>query len=150
MTSQKDLLMGHKKIPLTTMMKRTFHYIKPEIWNFVLALFLIAINVGLDVLLPLFVSYVIDVLKGDVIDLSVIVIAVLAYFVLSLINQLFLFFESMILQKSGQKIIYNLRVEVFSHIENMSINQFNDMPVGSLVTRVCNYTSSMSDLFTNV
>ena len=32
----------------------------------------------------------------------------------------------------------------------MSQNQFNEMPVGSLVTRVANYTQSMSDLFTNV
>ena len=41
-------------------------------------------------------------------------------------------------------------MEVFEHIENMSQNQFNMMPVGSLVTRVANYTTSMSDLFTNV
>ena len=41
-------------------------------------------------------------------------------------------------------------MDVFTHIQNMSQNQFNEMPVGSLVTRVCNYTQSMSDLFTNV
>ncbi len=150
MSDQKDLLMGHKKIPLSVMMKRTFHYVNPEIWHFVLALLLIAINVGLDVLLPLIVSEVVDNLKSENISLVVIVAAVIGYFALSLLNQLFLFIESMILQKSGQRIIYNLRMEVFEHIENMSINQFNDMPVGSLVTRVCNYTSSMSDLFTNV
>ena len=56
----------------------------------------------------------------------------------------------MLLQHVGQRIIYGMRVEVFSHIENMSQNQFNEMPVGSLVTRVCSYTASMSDLFTNV
>ena len=150
MSDQKDLLMGHKKIPFSVMIKRTFHYVKPEIWHFALALFLIAINVALDVLLPLIVSEVVNNLKSENISLTIIIIAVVDYFILSLINQLFLFIESMILQKSGQRIIYNLRMEVFEHIENMSINQFNDMPVGSLVTRVCNYTSSMSDLFTNV
>ncbi len=150
MSDQKDLLMGHKKIPFSVMIKRTFHYVKPEIWHFALALFLIAINVALDVLLPLIVSEVVNNLKSENISLTIIIIAVVGYFILSLINQLFLFIESMILQKSGQRIIYNLRMEVFEHIENMSINQFNDMPVGSLVTRVCNYTSSMSDLFTNV
>ena len=150
MSDQKDLLMGHKKIPFSVMIKRTFHYVKPEIWHFALALFLIAINVALDVLLPLIVSEVVNDLKSENISLTIIIIAVVGYFILSLINQLFLFIESMILQKSGQRIIYNLRMEVFEHIENMSINQFNDMPVGSLVTRVCNYTSSMSDLFTNV
>ena len=62
----------------------------------------------------------------------------------------FIYIESMLLQKAGQRIIYRLRMDVFTHIQNMSQNQFNEMPVGSLVTRVCNYTQSMSDLFTNV
>ena len=66
------------------------------------------------------------------------------------INQLFLYIESMILQNCGQRIIYRLRKEIFEHIENMSLNQFNEMPVGSLVTRVTSYTASMSDLFTGV
>ena len=43
-----------------------------------------------------------------------------------------------------------LRTQVFEHIENMSQNQFDEMPVGSLVTRVASYTTSMSDLFTNI
>ena len=40
-------------------------------------------------------------------------------------------------------------MEVFNHIESMSQNQFDTMPVGSLVTRVASYTAAMSDLFTN-
>ena len=150
MSDQKDALFGDKKIPFSVMVKRTFKYVKPEIRYFVLALVLIIINVCLDVALPLIVSEITTNLKSDHIDLMFIIFLVVGSFVLSLINQAFLYLESMILQKAGQRIIYNLRMEVFEHIENMSINQFNDMPVGSLVTRVCNYTSSMSDLFTNV
>ena len=56
----------------------------------------------------------------------------------------------MTLQKAGQRIIYALRTDVFTHIEGMSQNQFSEMPVGSLVTRVASYTQSMSDLFTDV
>lgn len=150
MENKKDLLMGDHKIPLSEMVKRTFKYIKPEIWRFLFAFFLIIVNVGLDVLLPLIISDITTNLKSDYIDLILILTLVIGYFLLTAINQVFLYFESMILQKAGQRIIYSLRVEVFDHIENMSINQFNDMPVGSLVTRVCNYTSSLSDLFTNV
>ena len=50
----------------------------------------------------------------------------------------------MVLQKAGQRIVYKLRMEVFEHIEHMSQNQFNEMPVGSLVTRVVSYTASCS------
>ena len=150
MEKELEKLMGDKKIPLTTLFKRTFHYVKPELPRFLFALFLILINVGIDVVLPLIISKITTNLKSDYLDLILILVLVIGYFLLSLINQVFLYFESMILQKAGQKIIYNLRMEVFEHIENMSLDQLNDMPVGSLVTRVCSYTTSMSDLFTNV
>lgn len=150
MEKELEKLMGDKKIPLTTLFKRTFHYVKPELPHFLFALFLILINVGIDVVLPLIISKITTNLKSDYLDLILILVLVIGYFLLSLVNQVFLYFESMILQKAGQKIIYNLRMEVFEHIENMSLDQLNDMPVGSLVTRVCSYTTSMSDLFTNV
>ena len=150
MEKELEKLMGDKKIPLTTLFKRTFHYVKPELPRFLFALFLILINVGIDVVLPLIISKITTNLKSDYLDLILILVLVIGYFLLSLVNQAFLYFESMILQKAGQKIIYNLRMEVFEHIENMSLDQLNDMPVGSLVTRVCSYTTSMSDLFTNV
>lgn len=150
MEKELEKLMGDKKIPLTTLFKRTFYYVKPELPRFLFALFLILINVGIDVVLPLIISKITTNLKSDYLDLILILVLVIGYFLLSLINQAFLYFESMILQKAGQKIIYNLRMEVFEHIENMSLDQLNDMPVGSLVTRVCSYTTSMSDLFTNV
>lgn len=150
MEKELEKLMGDRKIPLTTLFKRTFHYVKPELPRFLFALFLILINVGIDVVLPLIISKITTNLKSDYLDLILILVLVIGYFLLSLINQAFLYFESMILQKAGQKIIYNLRMEVFEHIENMSLDQLNDMPVGSLVTRVCSYTTSMSDLFTNV
>lgn len=149
MDEELEMLMGDKKIPFKELAKRTFKYIKPELPNFIIALLLILINVGIDTSLPLFISRITGNLKSDYIDLILIITLVVCYFVLTMINQIFIYFESMILQKSGQKIIYNLRMEVFEHIENMSLNQFNDMPVGSLVTRVCNYTTAMSDLFTN-
>lgn len=150
MEKELEKLMGDKKIPLKILFKRTYHYIKPELPRFLFALFLILINVGIDVVLPLIISKITTNLKSDYLDLILILVLVVGYFLLSLINQAFLYFESMILQKAGQKIIYNLRMEVFAHIENMSLDQLNDMPVGSLVTRVCSYTTSMSDLFTNV
>ena len=74
----------------------------------------------------------------------------MGYLGLGIVNIIIAYFQAMLLQRAGQNIIYNVRYDVFEHIESMSQNQFNEMPVGSLVTRVANYTTSMSDLFTNV
>lgn len=152
MAEDNEKLFGDKKIPMKVMLKRLMHYILPEWKSFLLAFLLIIINVVLDVILPLFLKEFTDALgkRIDSTPLAFIIGLAAGYFGICVINQVLIYFESMILQKTGQRIVYKLRMEVFEHIENMSQNQFNIMPVGSLVTRVANYTTSMSDLFTNV
>ena len=145
-----EKLFGDKKIPTKVMLKRLMHYILPEWKAFSLAFLLIIINVAIDVALPLALRYTTDELGKTNPSLSFVINLTVGWFILSVISQIIIYFESMILQKTGQRIVYKLRMEVFEHIENMSQNQFNIMPVGSLVTRVANYTTSMSDLFTNV
>ena len=148
-------LKGDKKLPFMVMVKRTINYIRPEIKSFIIAFILLLINVFLDVISPLFLRNITNILSSDSKleasgSLNQIIFYAVAFLAIGIINQVFLYIESMILQKAGQRIIYNLRMEVFTHIENMSQNQFDEMPVGSLVTRVASYTASMSDLFTNV
>ena len=150
MAEDNEKLFGDKKIPFKVMFKRLMSYILPEWKSFTLAFLLIIINVGIDIVLPLFLRYTTDALGTANPSLSFLINLSVGFFTLSVISQIIIYFESMILQKTGQRIVYKLRMEVFEHIENMSQNQFNMMPVGSLVTRVANYTTSMSDLFTNV
>ena len=150
MAEDNEKLFGDKKIPMKVMLKRLMHYILPEWKAFALAFLLIVINVAIDVALPLALRYTTDELGKASPSLSFVINLTAGWFALSVISQIIIYFESMILQKTGQRIVYKLRMQVFEHIENMSQNQFNIMPVGSLVTRVANYTTSMSDLFTNV
>lgn len=145
----KEKLKGDKKIPTGELLRRTLAYMKPEWFRFTVSLILIFVNVALDVILPLFTEKIVNTLSSDNIVLSVIISSAVLFFIVSVVNNVFIYFESMILQKAGQNIILNLRMDVFTHIEGMSQNQFSEMPVGSLVTRVTSYTQSMSDLFTN-
>ena len=150
MAEDNEKLFGDKKIPMKVMLKRLMRYILPEWKAFALAFLLIVINVAIDVALPLALRYTTDELGKASPSLSFVINLTAGWFALSVISQIIIYFESMILHKTGQRIVYKLRMQVFEHIENMSQNQFNIMPVGSLVTRVANYTTSMSDLFTNV
>ncbi len=150
MSEDLEKLKGEKHIPLGENLKRVFKYMKPELPRIILAMILIIVNVGLDIVMPLFVSEITNNLKSLDINLRFIIGLAVSYFAIALVNQIVLYIESMILQHIGQRVIYRLRVEVYEHIQNMSQNQFDEMPVGSLVTRVASYTASMSDLFTNV
>lgn len=150
MQAELEKLKGDVHISTKDMFSRIYRYLKPEMTRFVGAMLLILLNVVLDIILPLFVSQITNNLKSDGINVEFIVGMAVAYLAIGVFNQAFFVWESMLLQKAGQNIIYTLRNEVFSHIEQLSQNQFDEMPVGSLVTRVASYTASMSDLFTNV
>ncbi|MBQ6125886.1 MAG: hypothetical protein IJI77_02545, partial [Erysipelotrichaceae bacterium] len=150
MDEELEKLKGDHKLPLSVIIRRTLKYISSEKGGFILSLVLLFLNVLLDSISPLFTSRITDELVQDSINISLIVNLSLLSFAIMCINQAFLYIESMILQNCGQRIIYRLRQEIFEHIENMFLNQFNEMPVGSLVTRVTSYTASMSDLFTGV
>lgn len=145
----KEKLVGDKKYPLKEIFKKCYKYFKEVRLLIIFALLIILINVGLDIILPLLVEQVVDNLKDPVnIALKVVISVSVSYFVISLINQAFRFLETYLLQKAGNKVVYNLRVETFKHIQEMSLDQFEVMPTGSLVTRVCSYTAQLSDLFT--
>lgn len=49
----------------------------------------------------------------------------------------------------GQKVIYDLRNDLFSHIQQLSFRFFDKRPAGSVLVRVTNDVNSMQDLFTN-
>lgn len=58
--------------------------------------------------------------------------------------------QVLLLQRTGQKIIFNIRQEVFSHIESLSLSFFDRMPVGRLVTRVTNDVEALNEMYTSV
>ena len=150
---EKAMLHGDRKIPFFTLLKRTFAYAKGDMWRIILSLVVVAFNVVVDLLLPIIQKWFVDYLDTEHIHnavLSIIIGAAAGFIAIALINKLISFLMALLLQKAGQNIVERLRMDVFSHIENMSQNQLNEMPVGSLVTRVANYTAAVSNLFTDV
>lgn len=49
----------------------------------------------------------------------------------------------------GQRVIYDLRHDLFSHIQKLSFRFFDTRPAGSVLVRITNYVNSLQDLFTN-
>ena len=151
MAEDIEKLKGDHKIPARIMLKRTWQYVKPEWPTFLLAFLLIIINVGIDIAYPLFMSYLTNNLQNPTNEtLKIVIMIAVGYMGLAIIQNTMMYLETMLLTKAGQRVVLKLRLEVYEHIINMSQNQFNEMPVGSLVTRVVSYTSSLSELFTSI
>ena len=60
------------------------------------------------------------------------------------------FIKVVLMEIAGQKMMHDLRIKLFSHIQRLSIHFFTKNPVGRLVTRVTNDTQNMHEMFTSV
>jgi ATP-binding cassette subfamily B protein len=60
------------------------------------------------------------------------------------------FSQQMIMEYSGQKIMHDFRIKLFTHIQDMPVSYFNQNPVARLVTRATNDVQNMQELFTSV
>ena len=134
------------------LIKRTWQYVSPYKWKLGGVLFLMIIMIGFNLLssvLPGYITQLLSPLDPSKIDFPYVITICCVYFIVNTGNTALIYITTMCLQRIGQSIIYDLRMIVFEHIENMSIAQINQIPVGSLVTRVSSDTNTLSDLFTN-
>ncbi|MCL5045597.1 MAG: ABC transporter ATP-binding protein/permease, partial [Actinobacteria bacterium] len=58
--------------------------------------------------------------------------------------------QTLLLQSTGQRIIFRIRQDVFSHLQRQSLAYFDRNPVGRLVTRVTNDTEALNEMYTSV
>lgn len=136
---------------LLSYMKGNYHY-------FIIALLAMGFVVLFDLFQPLVFGEVFDILGAETIDFQKIIILVICLALMIVVTIVVQYFQSMALQKAGQRIIYQIRNDVFAKIESWAIAQINRTPVGKLVTRVTSdidainqmYTSVMLNLLTNV
>jgi ATP-binding cassette subfamily B protein len=72
----------------------------------------------------------------------------MVYLVALVLTSVVLFFQGLVMQMMGQRIMADLRRELFSHLQRLSIVYFDRNPVGRLVTRVTNDVDALNELFT--
>ncbi|MBQ8039967.1 MAG: ABC transporter ATP-binding protein, partial [Lachnospiraceae bacterium] len=131
------------------LISRLLAYAKPYWKEFVLVFVIMVVSIVYDIVSPLIIG---DIEKMVTTEFSLedLFLKVGIYAGILIVSMLCTYFQTMILQKIGQKILSKLREDIFTHIESLSHEQLNNIPVGKLVTRVTNDTNSISMMFTNV
>lgn len=130
--------------------KKLFHYLKPELGKFLVAILMLMISVGCSLVIPLLNGETIKVMGKPIVEYDAIVKIALMFVGISVIAFGAEYTQAMMLQHAGQSIIYTVRMDVFRHLEYTSIEQINQIPIGKLVTRVTNDTNALNELFTDV
>ena len=131
------------------LVRRLIQYAKPYKKEFALVFFLMVFSIIYDLVAPLIIGGVEKLVKDDF-ELQELYMKVGVYATILIISMLCTYVQTIVLQKVGQKILSSLRQDIFSHIESLSHEQLNNIPVGKLVTRVTNDTEAISMMFTNV
>ena len=129
--------------------RRLIQYAKPYGGKFIIVGFLVLFSISYDIASPLIVGYIEELVVGDF-TLDHLFVSVAVYAGVLVFSMLSTYFQAVILQKVGQRIISDLREDLFTHIESLAHEQLNEIPVGKLVTRVTNDTNAISMMFTNL
>lgn len=130
-------------------LRRLFGYAKPYLRQFVVVGFLVLFSISYDIASPLIVGYIEELVVGDF-ELKSLYVSVAVYAGVLVFSMASTYLQAVILQRVGQRIISDLREDLFTHIESLSHGQLNDIPVGKLVTRVTNDTNAISMMFTKL
>jgi ATP-binding cassette, subfamily B, multidrug efflux pump len=144
------------------LMKRLLKYLRPYKWQTALALTAIIIKAGADVLGPYLTKIAIDKYLVKVPGLRspfdtflsskpLVGIAQIAAIYIGLLSFSFLleFLQTYFMQWTGQMVMFDLRSQIFRHLQRMHIGFYDRNPVGRLVTRVTTDVDALNELFTS-
>ncbi len=131
------------------LIRRLLAYAKPYWKQFVLVFFIMLFSIAYDLASPLIIGGIERMVKDEFL-LKDLFLSVALYIGILAVSLICTYFQAIILQRLGQKILSSLRTDIFTHIESLSHEQLNNIPVGKLVTRVTNDTNAISMMFTNV
>ena len=133
------------------LLKRWLRYAKPYWANFVIVAVVLLLSVSYNVLSPILISDITKIIKSDEgFEFREVMWRVIAYASILAVSLVATYVQSIVLQKTGQKIVSKLREDAFTHVESLSHAQLSKIPVGTLVTRVTNDTNAISMMFTSL
>jgi ATP-binding cassette, subfamily B, multidrug efflux pump len=160
MAQEEDEVLG--KAYDSRLMRRLLSYLRPYRWQVGLALATIVLKSFCDVLGPLLVKVVIDRyltpqsgassrLSSWLNSRPLVGISEIAgiYFGLLVLTFVFEFLQTYFMQWTGQKVMFDLRSQIFRHLQRMHVAFYDKNPVGRLVTRVTTDVDALNEMFTS-
>lgn len=128
--------------------KRALVYVEKYKKAMIIAFGLSVIGALVSLSAPLITSHVIDEIipAHNVRGLSIWSIILILTI---LINLIFIAIRSKIMTRVGQSIVYDIRSDLFEHLQYLPFTYYDDRPHGKILIRVVNYVNSVSDVLSN-
>lgn len=123
-------------------------YVKKYVGKMVIALILSAIGGIAGLFSPKIVQHALDVAipdKNTKLLFNLVILLVISYIVAILFTTI----RSRIMIGVGQNMIYDIRRDIFGHLQKLPFQYYDDRPHGKILIRVVNYVNSVSDMLSN-
>jgi ATP-binding cassette, subfamily B, multidrug efflux pump len=137
------------------LMRRLLAYMRPYRWRVAFALALVAVVTPLELAPPILFQKAIDnyLVPGVKGALSVaqakhgIWLIIAVYLGVLIFDFLAQYIQIRIMQRVGQQTMYDMRTQIFGHLQRLPMSYFDKNPVGRLMTRVTTDVDALNDLF---
>ena len=151
MKDKKEAIGFDRNMKDGEIIKRLLIYAKPYTKSFIIVFVLMIVSIAHEIISPLIMGNLVETIgEKEGFELSYLFYTIVLYVSILLVSLVCTYIQSIILQKTGQRIVSNVREDLYEHISSLSHDQLNKIPVGTLVTRVTNDTNSISITFTNI
>ncbi len=128
--------------------RRALVYIKRQKKPMIIAFVLSALSAGIGLSAPLIMQHVVDVTipakdKTGLVGWSALIFATIVFSVILAT------IRSRIMTRVGQDIIFEIRHDLFKHLQKLPFQYYDDRPQGKILIRVVNYVNAVSDVLSN-
>ncbi|MBE3138258.1 MAG: ABC transporter ATP-binding protein [Actinobacteria bacterium] len=139
---------GQDKQPDWKTASKLFKYVKPYKTLLVLTIFLLLITALLQIAGPYLIKVAIDsyITPGKLDGLLYIV---LLYGAIILAEFLIRYFQQYMTEYLGQKIMYDMRMDIFNHVHKMEMSFFDKNPVGRILTRITTDVQALNEMLSS-
>lgn len=128
--------------------KRAMVYIRKHKKPMIVAFVLSALSAAIGLTAPIIMQHAIDVSIPNK-DRWGLVFWSALMLVSIVVSVAFATIRSRIMTRVGQDIIFDIRTDVFKHLQELPFQYYDDRPQGKILIRVVNYVNSVSDLLSN-
>lgn len=139
---------AERKVPDTVLIKRLSTYALPFRTQLIAGIAFLFVTAATNLAGPYILKMAIDTyIAGR--DLAGLTNIILAYVAINIVNFLSSHRQLYLMSRVGQRIIYKLREEMFSHLQRLSLRFYSENQSGSIVSRLTNDVDSLQELLTS-
>lgn len=126
------------------------HYAKKEKKSLLIGLLLSIVRTSMEIIGPLIIGFILNnrIKVGlEIADIKSIMLLLLIYLLVYLLSGWFSTLTVISFEKAANKIAFNVQKDVYEHVTKLPISYFDNLPSGSIVSRITNDTNKLKMMF---